>query len=379
MAIRKRGSVYHLRIRPFGEEIGVTTPALTKQEARRIEMAIMTACRSSDYRGLDPVSRAACLQMFRNKGWAIPSDLAPEESVTEELTFWKAAELFLKYPEIRDSKERPRYEQCIFHLVEHFGKEKAVKSIWVPEIKTYIARRLAEGAAPSTANRGKGTLSKMFQVLVELRLIETNPCRLVKNLSQKSEERQVYLSRPDFQKIVDQAPVWLKPILMTAYYTGMRRGEILGLTHSQINLNRRVILLGPQDTKEGDWKRVPIHRDLLPILDKVLRVQSLGTDRVFLVKDQPPNKHSLKNPWLKAVKSMELDPRPRFHDLRHTWKTNARRSGMDPEIREAIMGHWYRGRNVNERYGRISEEELLRAIDSLTVDHGETEIVVARR
>lgn len=26
----------------------------------------------------------------------------------------------------------------------------------------------------------------------------------------------------------------------------------------------------------------------------------------------------------------------------HTWKVNERRSGMDPEIREAIMGHWFR-------------------------------------
>ncbi len=162
MALRKRGSVYHLRIRPFGEEIGITTPASTKQEARRIEMAIMTACRSTDYRALDPVTRATCLLMFRNKGWAIPSDLAPEEPIAEELTLWKVTELFLKYPEIRESTERSRYEQCISHLVEHFGKEKAMKSIWVPDIKSYISERLAQGAAPSTANREKGTLSKMF-------------------------------------------------------------------------------------------------------------------------------------------------------------------------------------------------------------------------
>jgi integrase len=379
MALRKRGQVYHLRIRPFGEEIGVATSATTKQEARRIEMAVMTACKSSDYRGLDPVSRAVCVQIFKNKGLAVPSDLAPEKPVVEELTLWKAVELFLKYPEIKNSQERSRYEQCIVHLIEHFGKEKAVKSIWVPEIKTYIATRLGEGAAASTANREKGTLSKMFQVLVELRLIENNPCRLMKNLSQKSEERQVYLSHSDFERIVDFTPAWLKPILWTAYYTGMRRGEILGLTRTQISLSRRMILLGPKDTKEGHWKRVPLHKELLPILEKVFRVQSIGTDNIFLIKDQPPNKHSLKNPWLKAVRSMEFKPRPRFHDLRHTWKTNARRSGMDPEIREAIMGHAERGKSVTERYGRISEEELLRAIDALTVDHGETEIVVARR
>jgi len=51
---------------------------------------------------------------------------------------------------------------------------------------------------------------------------------------------------------------------------------------------------------------------------------------------------------------------------------------MDPEIRETIMGHWYRGTNVNERYGRISDQELVDAIDVMTVDHSNTEILLSR-
>jgi hypothetical protein len=52
---------------------------------------------------------------------------------------------------------------------------------------------------------------------------------------------------------------------------------------------------------------------------------------------------------------------------------------MDPEIREAILGHSTRERSVSERYGRISDQELVNAIDSMTFDHGETEILVASR
>jgi len=44
-----------------------------------------------------------------------------------------------------------------------------------------------------------------------------------------------------------------------------------------------------------------------------------------------------------------------------------------------VLGHWYRGRNVNERYGRIGDAELIKAVDSMTFDHGQTEILVARR
>ncbi|MFH1117289.1 MAG: site-specific integrase [Pseudomonadota bacterium] len=241
-----------------------------------------------------------------------------------------------------------------------------------------MAERLSLGVSPSTVNREKGTLSKMFQVLVELRLLEGNPCRMVKNLSQKSEERQVYLARADVERILELLPTWAKPIVQTAFYTGMRRGEILGLKRKQVDLSQRMIYLGPKETKEGHWKRVPIHGELAIVLESMMKVQSLGHDEIFLVDGKPPYRTSVSKPWRQAVLELGLEPRPRFHDLRHTWKTNARRSGMDPEIRESIMGHWYRGRNVNERYGRIGDEELVRAIDQMTFDHGKTEILVAR-
>jgi integrase len=70
-------------------------------------------------------------------------------------------------------------------------------------------------------------------------------------------------------------------------------------------------------------------------------------------------------------------PTPRFHDLRHSWKTNARRSGIDSEIRELIMGHADKKLSVTERYGFVSDEELVTAIDKFTYDNGLTQILVA--
>jgi len=126
-----------------------------------------------------------------------------------------------------------------------------------------------------------------------------------------------------------------------------------------------------------------VHRDLLPILEKSLRVVALESSVVFLIRDKtgvrPPSPHSIKNPWRKAGGCMDIEPRPRFHDLRHTWKTNARGSGVHPEIQKSIMGHWFRGHGVSERYGRISDEELIKASDLMTFDHGQTEIFVAGR
>ena len=46
----------------------------------------------------------------------------------------------------------------------------------------------------------------MFQVLIELRHVDVNPARLVKNLNEKSGERQVYLSHGDFRPYIGGAP-----------------------------------------------------------------------------------------------------------------------------------------------------------------------------
>jgi integrase len=163
----------------------------------------------------------------------------------------------------------------------------------------------------------------------------------------------------------------------------MRRGEILGLTRRQVNLGTRIIRLGEENTKERRAKRVPIHSDLVPILEQCMKVTSLESDRVFLLNDKqgirPVSLEGMKNPWRRQIPKLGLDPAPRFHDLRHTWKTNARRSGMDLEIRESILGHWLKEKSVAEGYGRISDAELVQAIDAMTFDHGQTEIWASRQ
>ncbi len=298
------------------------------------------------------------------------------ENVPEEITLFKAMEICLKYPEVQRSSNWERHRQAFEHLLKHFGPKVRVKDIWIPHIKEYQVKRLEAGAAPSTINKEKAALSIMFRVLMELRHIEVNPARMVKYLSESSSRRQAYISYSDFQKILACLPEWFRPVALTAYYTGMRRGEILNMTRSGIKLSQRLILLGPEDTKERDWKRVPIHKDLLPVLEELLSRQVVGIGKIFLHKGAPvSHRDQVRWCWDRRTIDIGIDPPPHFHDIRHTWKTNARRSGMHAEIIEAIMGHANSARTTNQGYGRISDADLVTAIDMVTFDHGETEIL----
>jgi integrase len=385
MAVVKRKGSFYLYFRPFKTKmIGVHLPdGVGKIEGKRIEAALITACRSGNYHGLDSVTREICIKMFVNQKWELPEGLGGIVSApTEELTLWKAAELFFKHPDIKDNPGRWRHENAMVHFLGYFGKGQAIKKLWIPQLKLYRTERLAKGMKPSTVNREMATLSRLFGVLIEHQLVDVNPCRLVKRLSERSLQRQVYISFEDMNRIVDVCPDWYKPIIQVGYYSGMRKGEILSLKRDRVKLSQRMVLIAPEDTKENAWKRVPLRKELIPVFEQSLKVTSLQHDHVFLLNDKsgirPVNSESVKNLWRRQIPNLGFESKPRFHDFRHTWRANARRSGMDPVIAETILGHWNRERSVNERYGRLSDEELLRAVDSMTFDNGVTEIVVSQ-
>jgi integrase len=382
MALKKRGCNYYSYFRIHGKQVGVKLETPNKSEATRIETVLLRAVRLSDYGGLDPTARAAAIRLFENQGWELPAQLN-DHRPTDNLTLVRSVELFLKYPTVRSCKAKARYAYCLENLMLKLGREKSVKDIWAPEIRLYQAERLAENAAPTTINWETSTLSRLFGVLMELKLVEANPCRLVKQLSRKTSERQAYVALTDVQRIAEKCPEWFRRIIWTAYYSGMRRSEILELRRPQVNLGRRTITLSPAQTKEAAWKKIPIHKALTPIFEDALRVTALGSDHVFLVQDKngvrPIGVETAKNPWRRACDSLKLPkPWPHLHDLRHSFKTNARLSGMDPEIREGILGHSTRVRSVSERYGLVRDEELVTAIDAMSFDHGTTQILVAR-
>jgi hypothetical protein len=77
-----------------------------------------------------------------------------------------------------------------------------------------------------------------------------------------------------------------------------------------------------------------------------------------------------------AIEAVGLNPAPTVHDLRHVWKTNTMRSGLDFETPEAIMGH---ARGIAGRCGQISDDDLVRAVNGMRFDVGQTEMWVARK
>ncbi len=387
--VRRRGKKWHLKFSLYDVEVGAPTPARTKKEAETIGEAIKRAVRIGDARHLDPVEKEVCLRIFENRDWEplrglIVESVKPPQKL-DELVLVDAIKMTLSDPEVRENPNRERHVYAFAHIRDYFGDDRRVCEIWVPEIKEYIAFRQSEGAKGSTIGKEKAALSLMFKILMEHRIASDNPASMVNGPSDSDGEREVYISNADFMGIVAKLPRWEESIIMTLYYTGMRRGEALGMRIGNIDWDARIIRLSKDQTKEGKAKRVPICLPLLPILRQTVGDRQDPEGVVFLIDgDHPPCEDSLRKPWVKATQMAGLVPSPTIHDIRHVWKINALESGMDEEIRRAIMGHTQRkdqnGKqgDIHARYGQASDEYLVKVIDRMTFDHGKTKILVAQ-
>lgn len=74
----------------------------------------------------------------------------------------------------------------------------------------------------------------------------------------ENNEHDRVLTDEEFEKLSDKAADHLRPILLCAWETGMRRGEILSLSWPKVNLRENLITLESQDTKTKQRRQIPI-------------------------------------------------------------------------------------------------------------------------
>jgi integrase len=387
MAVREVDGRYYVYFTWKKHRIETVTSAKTLAEAKRIEKDARSAFRVYRFDNLDQLALEFVTKTFENKGWPLPLELARPEP-EEELTLIVAIKEYLR----ADAKHRAeRNLYAITRIVEHFGERCPLKSIRVPQIRAYQRQR-EKKVANATVNRELAVLSGVMRMQVEQETLDFNPCTLAKRLP--AHQRDSYLSWEDFNRLLEHS-WWSHDILVTLYYSGMRFNEVVNLRWEMYKPERRMLILPPDMTKEGKnpnsgrlrAKRVPLRREVIDLLDarrrsggeKVVKATGLIFGYEGRFKDsgntyhgKPIDRSMVRKVWDRAVRLAGLSGL-QFRDFRHTWKTNAQRSGMDPSVRNLIVGH-SSTRSVEDRYIRVSDQELLRAVDSMTFDHGWTEL-----
>jgi integrase len=156
------------------------------------------------------------------------------------------------------------------------------------------------------------------------------------------------LNAGEFDRLVaalqDARNALIKPMVLFAIETGMRRGEILDLSWSNVWLGRRVAYI-PQ-TKTG-------HPRTIPLTDSAIAVLAAMPEREGMIFDLTAN--AFKLAWVRTVRRAKL-PDLRFHDLRHEAISRFAEMGLTTVELSVISGH--RDPRMLFRYAHLRPHEL---------------------
>ena len=173
-----------------------------------------------------------------------------------------------------------------------------------------------------------------------------------------------------FQFLKDWPIEGLLRFLTIAYTVGPRKGELLKLEWSDVDMRRREFSL--RKTKNGETRVVPMTPDVFETFAALHRERRLDTPKVFLYKGKP-----WKNPrtaFAAACRRAGITGL-RLHDLRHTASTNLRRAGVDTMTAMKIVGH--KSEQMHRRYNTIQPEDLHEAAAKLQKYAANTVITLA--
>ena len=200
------------------------------------------------------------------------------------------------------------------------------------------------------------TVRKPLHLAIRDKKADKNPVIAVERL-QEHNVRDRVLSLGDFQGLLDAAPNYLKPILLLAHDTGMRRGEILNLRWSQVDLKQEFIRLEGLDTKTQEGRSVPLNDRLTKAPKDVMHSAiRCASGHVFHRQGMPVK--GIREAFAAAChKAAIVDFR--FHDLRHTAVTNMRRARIDHLTIMKISGH--KTLEVFWRYNSFDADDLKQA------------------
>jgi integrase len=258
------------------------------------------------------------------------------------ITFTELTEWYLEQDFVKDRKNK---ERNLKDFKKEFG-DRAVDSIQNSDLLNYQAKLKKEGKKDATVDNKMSSIKAVINQAIRDKKIPREVGETfssVKKVLKKdsdgrsANEKGVIISFEQFNDLHEAIRERSKVPLKIAYYTGMREGEVLKLAKDRISLERRVIDLRPEDTKEKKAKEIPIIDEISPTLQELCEK---AEDRIFMVtKDQFIS--DVKEACKKIGLPYGRKSKDGFtaHSLRHTFKTNAMRANVPQAIRMKISGH----------------------------------------
>ena len=98
-------------------------------------------------------------------------------------------------------------------------------------------------------------------------------------MEQENNTRDRWLTVDEEQRLLNAAAPWLRELITFAIHTGMRLGEILGLTWAGVDVFRRTVTVFK--SKNGERRTIPLNLTALELLKHKSATRQRETDLAF--------------------------------------------------------------------------------------------------
>lgn len=242
------------------------------------------------------------------------------------------------------------YESAIeLRLRPEFGRCK-LSALRRNDVQDYVDRLDAEGASASMIRNTLDPLRVIYRRAINRDEVTIDPTVRLELPADRG--RRDHVATPvQAAALIDALPVEDRALWATAFYTGMRRGELRGLMWSDVDLSGSqgwISVLRGWDDKQGPIaaktaageREIPIIPALRGYLEDHKRLsQRVGEALVF---GRTPTEafvpSTVRSRARTAWKRAGLEPIG-LHECRHTAASEMRDAGLDFKVISQIIGH----------------------------------------
>jgi site-specific recombinase XerD len=229
------------------------------------------------------------------------------------------------------------------------------------------------GLCQSSVSKIIATVKSFFNYLEEEDSIVKNPTRKIR-VPKKKNKIPTVMSKYEVDLIirsVDFAPYRCrknntrdKLILSLLYYTGIRRGELLNLNWTNINLSRSTVTI--RSGKGGKDRLIPLHREVTRLLDKYLDERLPLKTNALIIGEQGRRMclcsfRNLLDIYL-ALSGLKKKGYS-AHSFRHSFATHLVEAGVDLFKVQRLMGH--ASLDTTKIYINFNSSQMAKAVDRL--------------
>lgn len=341
-------------------------------------------------------------------------ELAKKDITLNEWFFqWEKA---YRIKKVKNNTLQHNHRTYMTRYSDTIGKQK-IKEIKQIDITMLCQQMRNEGLSYNTVHRYTMLLSVMLEDAIKNGLIEINPAKGALQLRKDAKKERRVLTENEqnrFFEFVRNDEYYRKyySMFVVAFGTGMRVGELLGLTWKDVDFDKREIDINHaishqknyvENSKENvsidtpktksSIRKIPMIEDVYTELQYVKKNGKKSKasingykDFVFVTSGGTPyccqninktlyhivDKMNEREHWNKERFGKEPEYFERFssHTMRHTFATRCFEKGIKPKVVQKLLGH-ASIKMTMDLYTHVTEEYTLNEIKKLEDKEGE--------